>query len=112
MVVQPAPPQPGEQPAATSKPPSGAARLVVFGDSDFAANGFFRLYGNGDLFLNVVNWLAADDEAISIRPKEARMSPLILNSEQEGAFFWVSVVILPGSALLVGLVAWQWRRRL
>jgi len=114
MAVQPIPPQPGQQPAAVPAPtpPSSAARLVVFGDSDFATNGYFRLYGNGDLFLNVINWLAADEESISIRPKEARMSPLILNSEQEGAFFWVYVVILPGAALLVGLGAWQWRRRL
>ncbi len=110
MAVRPAPPQ--EQPPAVSAPISNTARLVVFGDSDFATNGFFHLYGNGDLFLNIVNWLAADEDAISIRPKEARMSPLILNSEQEGLLFWVSVVILPGAALLVGLGAWQWRRRL
>jgi ABC-type uncharacterized transport system involved in gliding motility auxiliary subunit len=113
MAVQPAPPQ-GQQPPvpAASTPPSSVARLVVFGDSDFATNGFFRLYGNGDLLLNVINWLGADEDAISIRPKEANMSPLILNSEQEGMLFWVSVVIVPGAVLLVGLGAWQWRRRL
>jgi ABC-type uncharacterized transport system involved in gliding motility auxiliary subunit len=114
MAVQPAPPHQGQPPPASTgpAPPSSAARLVVFGDSDFATNGFFRLYGNGDLLLNVINWLGADEESISIRPKEANMSPLILNNEQEGVFFWVSVVIMPGAVLLAGLGAWRWRRRL
>lgn len=111
MTVQPAPPKKPPAPADT-KAPSAAARLVVFGDSDFATNNFFRLYGNGDLLLNVINWLAQDEAVISIRPKAARMSPLILNSEQEGLLFWMSVIILPGAALLAGLGAWQWRRRL
>ncbi|MBI3621612.1 MAG: GldG family protein [Nitrospirae bacterium] len=113
LAVQTAPPQQGQPPPApAASTPSSAARLVVFGDSDFATNGFFRLYGNGDLLLNVINWLGADEEAISIRPKEANASPLILSDEQEGIFFWVSVVVMPGAALLAGLVAWQWRRRL
>jgi gliding motility-associatede transport system auxiliary component len=118
MTVQPVPPKkPSEQPNTQPAPagttvPSSGARLVVFGDSDFATNSFSRLYGNGDLLLNVINWLAEDEAVISIRPKAARMSPLILDSAQEGMLFWVSVVILPGAALLVGLGAWQWRRRL
>jgi ABC-type uncharacterized transport system involved in gliding motility auxiliary subunit len=116
--VRPAPRQQEEQataqrqtPPATDRP-SDAARLVVFGDSDFATNSFFRLYGDGDLFLNAVNWLAEEEDTIAIRPKEARMSPLILTSDQETTVLLVSVVILPGVALLLGLGAWQWRRRL
>jgi ABC-type uncharacterized transport system involved in gliding motility auxiliary subunit len=111
MTVQPIPPK-KQSAHADAAAPSSAARLVVFGDSDFATNSFFRLYGNGDLFLNVINWLAEDEAVISIRPKAAEMSPLILNSEQEGLLFWLSVIILPGAALLVGLGSWQWRRRL
>jgi ABC-type uncharacterized transport system involved in gliding motility auxiliary subunit len=111
MAVQPVPPK--KQPTShDATAPSNAARLVVFGDSDFATNSFFHLYGNGDLLLNVINWLAEDEAVISIRPKAAKMSPLILNSEQEGLLFWASVIILPGAALLMGLGAWQWRRRL
>ena len=40
---------------ATKKPET---RVVVIGDSDFAANGFLGLPGSRDLFLNVTNWLA------------------------------------------------------
>jgi ABC-type uncharacterized transport system involved in gliding motility auxiliary subunit len=111
MAVQPVPPKKQTTPADASTP-SPAARLVVFGDSDFATNSFFRLYGDGDLFLNIINWLAEDEAVISIRPKEVRASPLILDSEQAGMIFLVSIVILPGAVLLLGLGAWQWRRRL
>lgn len=111
MAVQPTPPKQQPAPADVSAP-SKAARLVVFGDSDFATNSFFRLYGDGDLLLNIINWMAEDEAVISIRPKELRATPLILNSEQAGMLFLVSIVILPGAALLLGLGAWQWRRRL
>ena len=43
-------------------------RVVVVGDSDFAANGFLGVQGNRNLFLNTVNWLAQQENLISIRP--------------------------------------------
>src|SRR5262245_55025006 len=45
--------------AAASKSVAGKkeARLVVIGDSDFAANYVFKFQRNADLFLNSVNWL-------------------------------------------------------
>ena len=45
------------------------ARIIVFGDSDFARNKFFFSNDNADLFLNSVNWLTEDQHLISIRPK-------------------------------------------
>lgn len=108
-------PQPAQAPQGeTAAPPAPAidGQLLVFGDSDFASNNYFRLYGNGDLFLNAVNWLAQEEETIAIRPKEARSDPLILDSNQERTLLLISTVLLPGVAFLLGLGAWQWRRRL
>ena len=51
-----------------------AARLVVAGDSDFATNRFVREFAGRDLFVNAVNWLLGDVEAIAIRPARARAS--------------------------------------
>ena len=44
-------------------------RVVVFGDSDFAANSGLGRQGNRDLFLNTVGWLSQQENLISIRPK-------------------------------------------
>ena len=53
----------------TDKEPK-KARIVVFGDSDFASNNYLNLSGNRDLFLNTVSWLAEEENLIAIRPKE------------------------------------------
>ena len=45
-------------------------RIVVIGDSDFAANGALGIQGNRDLFLNTVGWLSQQENLIAIRPKE------------------------------------------
>lgn len=40
--------------------PKKSAKLVVFGDVDFASNAYLNLSGNSDLFLNTVSWLAEE----------------------------------------------------
>ena len=64
----------GGQPPPTPTPvleggePEQKGRLVVLGDADFAANGILRqLPTNLDLVINSVNWLAEEEELISIR---------------------------------------------
>jgi ABC-type uncharacterized transport system involved in gliding motility auxiliary subunit len=90
----------------------GAAgtRLVVFGDSDFAANGNMSLGGNVDLFLNSVDWLAEEEELISIRPEAVVSRELVLSAGQARFLQYSSVIFLPATVLLVGAVVW-WRRR-
>lgn len=87
------------------------ARMVVFGNSAFASNSYLTLSGNEDLFLNTVSWLAEEEELISIRPKSTRGSPLILTAHQAQVIFWVPVVLLPLSALLMGISVLGRRRR-
>jgi ABC-type uncharacterized transport system involved in gliding motility auxiliary subunit len=85
-------------------------RLVVFGDSDFVANGNMSLGGNLDLFLNTVNWLAEEEELISIRPVGEVSREIILSAGQARFLQYSSVLFLPAVVLLVGLAVW-WRRR-
>ncbi len=86
------------------------ARLVVFGDSDFADNDHIAKMFNVDMFLNTINWLAGEEKQISIRPKETRGSRVLMTPEETRDIFYLSVLILPEILLLIGLAIW-WRRR-
>jgi ABC-type uncharacterized transport system involved in gliding motility auxiliary subunit len=102
----PPPPAEGEEPAAPK-----AARLVVLGDSDFASNQLIREFRNRDLFVNSVNWLLGDVEAISVRPGQARASRLQLSSEQFLEIRYLALFVMPELIALFGVIAWWQRRR-
>lgn len=87
------------------------ARIVAFGSSAFAGNGFVGFSGNRDLFLNTVSWLAEEEELIAIRPREARSTPLFLTAIQGMLLFWVPVAVLPGLVAASGVTVWLRRRR-
>jgi ABC-type uncharacterized transport system involved in gliding motility auxiliary subunit len=85
-------------------------RFVVVGSSSWPANSFIRFNGNGDLALNVMNWLSSDEDLISIRPKEQEDRKVTMTRAQ---FNWVRIssqFLLPGALLLIGVSIW-WRRR-
>ncbi len=96
---------------ATEKTPALKARLVVVGDSDFAVNSYFPAQGNGNLFLNMVSWLAQDEDLISIRPKAPEDRRIILSQSQQSMLRLVTVFILPGIVLVAGIMVWSRRRR-
>jgi ABC-type uncharacterized transport system involved in gliding motility auxiliary subunit len=100
-------PAEGSKPADSPKPES---RIAVFGDSDFVTNGYLGIPGNRDLFLNTVNWLAQQENLISIRPREAGSSTLNLTADAAQRIFWLSILIIPGVILAAGVQTW-WRRR-
>ena len=87
-------------------------RLVVFGDSDFVADSAFTAYGNGDLFVNSVDWAAGQENLISLTPKQTTQRMMLppqrvsLNLVLLG-----SVFVLPGLALLAGVGVWLQRRK-
>jgi ABC-type uncharacterized transport system involved in gliding motility auxiliary subunit len=85
-------------------------RFVVVGSSQWAGNNFIRFNGNRDLFLNMVNWLSADEDLISIRPKAPEDRPLNMSAQKLNSAFWLSVVIFPLGVVGFGLATW-WKRR-
>jgi ABC-type uncharacterized transport system involved in gliding motility auxiliary subunit len=97
--------------AASSKNTNGKeARLVVIGDSDFASNGVFKFQRNGDLFLNSINWLAEEEDLISIRAKPRTNRSVVMSDSQQRTFFWLSVALMPLAVIGSGAYIW-WKRR-
>ncbi len=86
------------------------AKIVVFGDSDFAKNKFFYSSDNADLLLNSVNWLAGDYELISIRPKLITFRELVVNQRERDFIKWSSWFVPPIIMLVLAIFVW-WRRR-
>jgi ABC-type uncharacterized transport system involved in gliding motility auxiliary subunit len=85
-------------------------RLVVIGDSDFASNQAISQARNGDLFYNTIDWLAHDENLISIRPKSPANRRVNMTEAQAAALKWLDLVFLPGVVILSGVYIW-WKRR-
>ena len=85
-------------------------RFVVVGSSTWLGNSLIRFQGNRDLFLNMANWLSADEDLISIRPKEPSNQPLNVNAQRARTMFLLSVVFFPLAVVGIGLGTW-WKRR-
>jgi len=90
------------------RPPE--SRFVTIGDSDFAANYAVRIQGNQDLFLNMINWLAQQENLIAIRPKPPSDSRLTITQRQATATLWASLLVIPALVFGTGVYTW-WRKR-
>ncbi len=97
-------------PVEGSEPEAAAgARLIVFGDSDFATNAQIESAANGVLLANAFNWLVAREELVAIPPKTPEQVRLSLTTDELRWIFWLSLAILPGAMLALG--AWVYTRR-
>jgi ABC-type uncharacterized transport system involved in gliding motility auxiliary subunit len=90
------------------------ARIVVFGSSSFVVNTYYLMAqsnaANIDIFLNSVNWLAGNENLISIHAKERTSTPLFLTGYQGLLIFLVCVVLVPLAVLGVGIFVYFRRR--
>ena len=93
---------------ANQRPPE--SRFVTIGDSDFAANYAIKIQGNQDLFVNTTNWLAQQENLISIRPKPPSDSRLTITANQANAVAIMSLLVIPALVFGTGVYAW-WRKR-
>ncbi len=86
------------------------ARIVVVGDSDFATNSFYHLVGNGTLFMNAVNFLAARDNLIGLKPRTYDLPLVVMTNTQMKGTFVLSIILIPLLMAALGIAVW-WRRR-
>jgi ABC-type uncharacterized transport system involved in gliding motility auxiliary subunit len=87
------------------------SRMVVYGDSDFATNASYAQAGNGNLFTNTVNWLARDENFISIKPKSQDDRRLEMTEAQGRLVSYVVLILLPVGVLITGISVWMKRRK-
>ena len=86
------------------------ARMVVIGDSDFVTNRVLGFQRNKDLLLNSINWLAQDEDLISIRPKGPMSRRVDLTGSQQNLLRLLIVVLIPLAVMGAGAYIW-WKRR-
>lgn len=86
-------------------------RIVVVGNGAFLSNSFAGNGGNVDLGVSMVNWLASEEHLITVQPRAARDSNLVLSQTQ---LTIISAGFLLGLPLLLagagGYIWWKRRR--
>ena len=87
-------------------------RVVVFGGSNFAIDPNFDAYGNGDMFVNSVDWAAEQEDLTNLTPKTPTQRTFIVPSSIQ----WISILlgsilIIPGLVIFGGVATWLKRRR-
>ncbi|MCL5959055.1 MAG: GldG family protein [Chloroflexi bacterium] len=104
--------QSGQTADGSADPNKPNTRLVVIGNTAFASNQLVSeaAIGNRDLIVNSVNWLAEEEDMISIRAKEPAMRTVFLSGTETNFIFYTSVIFLPLALLAIGGTVW-WNRR-
>lgn len=98
---------PTPTPAADQAKNTRQVRVVVVADADALSNQLYVV--NKDFALNSFNWLAANDTAISIRPKDELAQPLNMSSQEQTKMGFLVVLLLP--CLVVGIGLFNVMRR-
>jgi ABC-type uncharacterized transport system involved in gliding motility auxiliary subunit len=98
--------------AVAGENPTTSGRVVVFGTSNLAVDQIFDAYGNGDMFVNSVDWAAEQEDLTNITPK----TPTERTFKIPNQFVWIaillgSVIVIPGAVVLWGVSTWLSRRR-
>jgi ABC-type uncharacterized transport system involved in gliding motility auxiliary subunit len=98
--------------AAAGEDSASGGRVVVFGNSLFASDQIFDVYGNGNMFVNSVDWAAEQENLINITPNEPITRSMKVVSGWRYLFIILfAILILPGLILFLGIYSWFDRRR-
>lgn len=85
-------------------------RIVVVGNGAFLSNTFAGNGGNVDLGVNIVNWLTGEEQLITLQPRAAKDSNLVLSRTQLNVISIGFLLGLPLALAGVGVYIW-WKRR-
>ncbi len=99
----------GVAPADEKKAGGKSTRLIVVGNSRFAANGSLANAGNANLFLNAIHWLVGQEKLVGIAPKTPEQASLAMTQTQVRRISLFAILGLPAFAIALGV--WVWYRR-
>ncbi|MDP1596145.1 MAG: Gldg family protein [Methylotenera sp.] len=90
-------------------------RVVVMGNANFLSNTFITNGGNLDLGVNIINWLAGDDNLITIQPMPLKdINVSIPDTDQGRLVAWIVFhgfqYFIPLGFMIAGFYLW-WKRR-
>ncbi len=88
------------------------SKLVVIGDSDFISDDYFSTAGNGNFFLNIVNWMVEREELIAIHSNSRASGLVVLTTAQGNLLLWCCAIFIPLLPLILGFFIWFRRRNL
>jgi ABC-type uncharacterized transport system involved in gliding motility auxiliary subunit len=90
---------------------STKARIVVVGNSTYAVDRNYAAYGNGDFFINSVDWAAQQDNLINLTPKTTTQRVMVSpKSYVVNLIFLGTVILLPLLVVFAGVLVWIQRR--
>lgn len=98
--------------AASAEHATTNSRLVVFGNSIFVTDKGFDVAGNGDIFVNSIDWAAQQTNLINITPH----TPVTRTFNPPGQLSFImillgTVIVIPGLVVAAGVSNWLARRR-
>ena len=88
------------------------ARLILFGDADWVANGNLAAFFNRELAMNALHWVMGSEDLIVGPAKTLRASRLDMTTADQRNLFRFGVLFLPEALLIGGLAAWLLRKSL
>ncbi len=98
--------------AAVSENMTTGARVIVFGDSDFATDSIFDVYGNGNLITNAVDYAAGQEDYITLTRAE-RVTRQLSDDINQGTILMLGatfICLIPLLIVIGGIASWLMRR--
>lgn len=86
-----------------------SAKMVVVGNSQFALDES-RSPAGLDFLLSASNWLLDRGRLTGVAPKTVQHFTLNLTDNQMGTITLYTMIVIPGAAALLGIIAWLRRR--
>lgn len=88
-------------------------RVVVVGNSLFAIDGNFDVYGNGNFFINSLDWAAEQEDLLNLTTRQSTPRTFLPPTETWRFLLLVlvMVIVVPGMVVFFGVSTWLSRRK-
>ncbi len=87
-------------------------RIILTGTSNLARNRYVNMQGNGSLVMNIINYLAEEEDLIAIKPKtNTPQEKIDLTQQDANNIFYLTLFLMPGFVVLSGFTVWFYRNK-